>query len=220
MDCTWITAMRTGAATAVSAKYCARKDSEIVGVLACGVQGRTNLEALSLVCPGIKEVRAYDIDGDAQDRYVNEMAGKSAFTVRGAKTPRETVEGADIIVTSGPILKHPTPVIEKSWLKKGVFISPVDFDTYVKPEILAEADRFITDDRAQILYYQSQGYFKTLPPLIDELNDVVAGKIPGRVNNDELIVGMNLGISLLDMGSARLLYDRAKERKKGIELPL
>ena len=49
MDCTWITAMRTGAATAVAAKYLARKDSSTVGIVACGVQGRGNLEALSCV---------------------------------------------------------------------------------------------------------------------------------------------------------------------------
>ncbi|MDQ7823617.1 MAG: ornithine cyclodeaminase family protein [Candidatus Eremiobacteraeota bacterium] len=220
MDCTWITAMRTAAATAVSAKYCARRDSETVAMLACGVQGRTNLEALSLVCPHIKEVRAYDINGSVQERYVKDMGERFNFQVRGASGPEEAVRGSDIIVTSGPIFKHPSPVIEKSWLKKGVFIGPVDFDSYVKPEVLTGADRFITDDRPQILYYQSQGYFLALPERIDELCDVVTGKIPGRTGEEELIVGMNLGISLLDMGTARLVHDKAKALKKGTGLPL
>ena len=65
MDCTWITAYRTGAATALSAKYLARPASQVAGILACGVQGRTNLEALATVFP-IKRVYAYDIVKEAQ----------------------------------------------------------------------------------------------------------------------------------------------------------
>jgi len=49
MDCVWITAYRTGAATALAAKYLARPESEVAGILACGVQGRTNLEALAAI---------------------------------------------------------------------------------------------------------------------------------------------------------------------------
>ena len=61
MDATWITAMRTGAATAVAAGFLARRDAASFGVLGCGVQARTNLEALTVALPGLKEVRAYDI---------------------------------------------------------------------------------------------------------------------------------------------------------------
>ncbi len=72
MDCTWITAMRTGAATAVAAKYLARKDSSTVGIVACGVQGRGNLEALSCVFD-IREVKAYDLYPELTDRFAAEM---------------------------------------------------------------------------------------------------------------------------------------------------
>jgi len=65
MDCIWITAMRTGAATAVAAKYMANMDSSTVGILGCGVQGRTNLNALKIMMPELKDVRAYDISQDA-----------------------------------------------------------------------------------------------------------------------------------------------------------
>jgi ornithine cyclodeaminase/alanine dehydrogenase-like protein (mu-crystallin family) len=220
MDCTWITAMRTGAATAVAAKYCARPDSEVVAIIACGVQGRTNIEALSVVCPGIKTVKAYDIDGESQQRFIREMSEKFPYTVVGVKTPREAVADADIIVTSGPILKHPSPVIEASWLKEGAFISPVDFDSLLTGEALLRADRFFTDDSAQLYYYQSQGYFKILPPSVQELHDVVAGKIPGRGAGHEIVISMNLGISLLDMGTARTIYDKSMEMGRGVKLPL
>src|SRR5262245_60467159 len=60
MDCTWITAQRTGAATAVAAKHLARKDSRNIGIIACGVQGRSNLEALACLFQ-IQKVVAYDL---------------------------------------------------------------------------------------------------------------------------------------------------------------
>ena len=63
MDCTWITAQRTGAATAVAAKYLARADSESAGILGCGVQGHSNLEALKVLFP-LKKVYAYDKHAD------------------------------------------------------------------------------------------------------------------------------------------------------------
>src|SRR5512137_935301 len=71
MDCTWITAYRTGAASALSAKYLARKQSEVVGILACGVQGRTNLFALAALFP-LKRVYAYDIVPEVQRKYVQD----------------------------------------------------------------------------------------------------------------------------------------------------
>src|SRR3990172_10287835 len=69
MDCTWITAYRTGAASALAAKYLARPESETVGILAFGVQGRTNLEALAALFP-LKHVYAYDILPEVQARFV------------------------------------------------------------------------------------------------------------------------------------------------------
>src|SRR5512141_2108669 len=125
MDCTWITAYRTGAATALAAKYLARPESATAAILACGVQGRTNLEALACTFP-VKRAYAYDIRADARARYVDEMSAKLGIEVIGVKEPREAVEQADLIVTSGPILKHPTPTIEPGWIQPGAFASAVD----------------------------------------------------------------------------------------------
>src|SRR5678810_1323794 len=72
MDCSWITAMRTGAASALSGKFLARPDSKTAGILACGVQGRTNLEALACLF-SIERVYAYDVLPQVQERFVAEM---------------------------------------------------------------------------------------------------------------------------------------------------
>src|SRR5512136_2198452 len=75
MDCAWITAYRTGAATALAAKYLARAESKTAGILACGVQGRTNLEALKVLFP-IERAFAYDIHPDRQAEYAKEMTAR------------------------------------------------------------------------------------------------------------------------------------------------
>ena len=160
MDCIWITAMRTGAATAVAAKYLANLDSRTIGILGCGVQGRTNLEALKIVIPALKDVRAYDISKDAADKYAEEMKRKTGLNIEIVKTPKEAVEDSDVIVTACPILKESNPAIEFEWLRPGVFASPVDFDSYFKKSAFEHCDKFVTDDREQCLYYKSLGYFQ------------------------------------------------------------
>ncbi|MGE5198962.1 MAG: ornithine cyclodeaminase family protein, partial [Rhodospirillaceae bacterium] len=106
MDCTWITAYRTAAASALSAKHLARRDSSTVGILACGVQGRSHLEALATVFP-LTKVFAYDTLRSAQDRFVADMGARLGIEVLGVDHPKEAVVESDLVVTSGPILKHP-----------------------------------------------------------------------------------------------------------------
>src|SRR5947209_18638389 len=174
MDATWITAARTGAVSAVSARYLANPRSKSLAVLGCGVQGRTQLEALELVCRDLSEVRAFDVRADAQAAYVDEMRRRYPnLTFVPAGGPREAVEGADLVVTAGPILKHPQPVIEASWLRPGVLGLPIDFDSYWTVGALQSADRFYVDDARQFEYYREDGYFGGAPAPDGGLGDVV-----------------------------------------------
>jgi len=129
MDASWITAMRTGAATAVAAKYLARPQSSSVGIIACGVQGRSNLEALACLF-NIDTVMAFDVYPQVAEKYAAEMRAKLGIPIEVVATAKAAVRDMDIVVTSGPILKSPNPVIPADWLKPGGFASPVDFDSY------------------------------------------------------------------------------------------
>ena len=220
MDCIWITAMRTGAATAVAAKYLANLDSRTIGILGCGVQGRTNLEALKIIIPGLKDVRAYDISKDAADKYAEEMKRKTGLNIEIVKTPKEAVEDLDVIVTAGPILKEPNPAIEFDWLKPGVFASPVDFDSYFKKSAFEHSDKFVTDDREQCLYYKSLGYFQHISEIYADLGEIAAGSKPGRENRDERIICANLGLAMDDMVTAVKIYKKAVENNIGTWLEL
>lgn len=219
MDCTWITAYRTGAATALSAKYLARPDSEVAGILACGVQGRTNLLALSTLFP-IKRVYAYDPEAETQRRYVEEMTAQLGVEVIGVQEPRAAVTESDLVVTSGPILKHPAPTIQPNWLQPGAFGSAVDFDSYWTAGALAQIDKLATDDHAQFHYYRQAGYFKTTPDPYADLGELAAGLRPGREGRNERTLAMNLGLALDDMAVAPEIYRRARERGLGVWLPL
>jgi len=220
MDCTWITAKRTGAATAVAAKYLAREDSKRLGILGCGVQGRSNLEALMVICKGLEEVKAYDVNAGNLHRYVNEMTAKYGIKVVPVDSPRKAVENCDIVVTAGPILKHPQPVIEASWFKGGGFACSLDFDSYWKPEAMYSMDKFCTDDRKQLKYYKEQGYFSNIPEVYTELSELVSGKKAGRENATERIMSMNLGLAIEDMATAILVCKKAKKARTGTKLPL
>ncbi|MGQ9672210.1 MAG: ornithine cyclodeaminase family protein [Candidatus Aminicenantales bacterium] len=219
MDCTWITAKRTGAATAVAAKYLARAESRVCGVLGCGVQGRSNLEALRVLFP-IERVLAYDIHREAQARYVEEMRERFNLDVIAAEEPRRAVADCDIVVTAGPILKTPHATIQPGWLAKGTFASLVDFDSYWDRAALQEVDKFCTDDLPQLEYYRSLGYFQGIPPIYAELAELVAGRKPGRLRSEERTMTCNLGLALDDMATAPLVYRKALEKGIGTWLSL
>jgi len=220
MDCIWITAMRTGAATAVAAKYLANRDSNTIGILGCGVQGRTNLEALKIILPELSEVKAYDISPDAVNLYAEEMGPKTGLDIKIVKTPKEAVENSDVIVTAGPILKEPNPAIEFDWLKPGVFASPVDFDSYFKKSVFKGCEKFVTDDREQCLYYKSLGYFQHVSKIYADLGEIAAGTKPGRENRNEIIICANLGLAIDDMVTAIKIYRKAVDSNIGIWLDL
>jgi len=219
MDCTWITGKRTGAATALAARYLARPDSETAGILACGVQGRTNLEALAALFP-IKQVYAYDILPESQERYIAEMSDLFDFEIIGVAEPRDAVVDSDLVVTSGPILHHPIPTIQADWLKPGAFGSAVDFDSYWTPASLAQMDKISTDDHDQFRYYRSIDYFQQTPDPYADLGEIVVGQKPGRESKEERILAMNLGLAIDDMAVAPEIFRCASERGIGTWLPL
>lgn len=219
MDCTWITAKRTGAATAVAAKYLARPDSKVVGILGCGVQGRSNLEALNVLFR-LERILAYDINPAALNLYVEEMTAKFGLKIVPAREPKEAVSGCDIVVTAGPILKIPHATIKPGWFEAGAFASLIDYDSYWHPDALREVDKFCTDDIPQLEYCKTIGYFQNIPPVYADLGELVTAGKPGRESAGERTMACNLGLALDDMATAPLVYRLALERGVGTWLPL
>jgi len=219
MDATWVTAKRTGAATALAAKFLARPGSRTAGVLGCGVQGKSNIEALRKVL-SLERIIAYDKDPGATERFLEEIRKDGGIEVIAARTPFEAVKGCDVVVTAGPITKVPHATIQPGWIGPGTFASLVDYDSYWDPRALAEADKFCTDDLRQLEYAKSMGYFKSIPPVYAELGDLVSGRKAGRESEAERTIACNLGLALDDMATAPLVYRKALGLGIGTWLPL
>ena len=219
MDCTWITAQRTGAATAVAAKFLARPESSTVGILGCGVQGRSNLEALKVIFP-LTKAYAYDTHPERAAGYARELSAQLGIEVAPVSDPKQAVASSDIVVTAGPILRTPHATIQRGWLREGAFASLVDFDSYWHPAALHEVDKFCTDDVPQLHHYRDIGYFQNIPPIHADLGELVTGRKPGRQKAEERTIACNLGLALDDMATAPLIYQRALEKGIGTWLPL
>jgi ornithine cyclodeaminase/alanine dehydrogenase len=219
MDCVWITAMRTAAATAVAARRLARPESAVLGILGCGVQGKTNTEALNVDFT-LEKVMAYDIDPKVTAGFKDEIQSRFNIEVIPVESPREAVVGCDMVLTAGPILKIPHATIQAGWMDSGAFASLVDFDSYWHPDALKEVDKFCTDDIAQLLHYKEAGYFQEIPPIHADLGELVFGNKSGRETKNERTIACNLGLAMDDMAVAPTIYNRAVEAGIGTWLSL
>ena len=217
MDGVWITAKRTGAATALSAKHLARPDSQVVGILGCGVQGRSNLEALNILFP-LTQVMAYDPSPQQLDAFTAEAAAQGLEVVKAGE-PREAVDGCDLVVTAG-VSRPRHRTIKPGWLNEGAFASLLDLDAYWEDAALQEVDKFTTDDLPQMEHYQAMGHFQGIPAIHATLGEIAAGKKPGRQTEKERTIAANIGAAMADMATAVLVHRRAVERGLGRWLPL
>ena len=219
MDGVWMTAKRTGAASVISARYLARPESSVMGMLGCGVQGRSHVEALKVRFP-LEKVMAYDASEDARNQYAGEISAKFELEVVPVQTPQEAVTGCDIVVTAGPMVQPPHATILPGWLDEGAFASLVDYDSYWQPAAMRETDIFCTDDTNQFRAVQQTGYFKGIPDLQADLGELVTGQKPGRQTPAQRTMTANLGLALDDMAVAPLIYQKAKDKGIGTWLDL
>lgn len=218
MDCRWITAMRTGAVSGLAAEYLARPDSELLGILGCGVQAKTNLEAILVTCPNIKKVLVFDIIPENAKKFAKEMGAKFNLEIIPVAKRKEAVVDSDIIVTAGALVEN--RVIEAGWFKEGALACPVDIDVMWKPEALQIADKYYVDDISQHKYFQELGYCKDVPKIYGDLGMLITKKVKGRENDSERIISLNIGLALDDIAVAHKVYDKALKNDIGSILPL
>ncbi|MHA1838552.1 MAG: ornithine cyclodeaminase, partial [Candidatus Ranarchaeia archaeon] len=224
MDGTLISAMRTGAATGVGAKYLARKDSEIVAIIGCGVQARTQIASLKEVIPSISEVRGYDIRYEAAQAFANEIAEKYHITGKAAKTPREAVEGADIIVT---VTVADEPIVKNAWVKKGSFFAHVGSYQEEEFAVVQNSDKLVVDDWEQVLHRKTpvlalmaeKGLISP-SDIHANIGEIILGQKPGRETPEERIFYAPIGMGSEDVAVATYVYNKAKRLGIGRTLPL
>ncbi len=210
MDCRWITAVRTAAVSAITAKFCASKGSTSLGVIGCGVQGRMTLGALKEIVPTLSKVSAYDINPEASKRYKADLEKETGVEITPVKSVEEAAKGSDLILTATQRLSK--PLVKNEWFKPGALGMGLEASRAWYGDAILKADKFVTDSWEQTEHFHEQGAFpEGMPKLYAELGEIVAGKKKGRENQKERILAINIGLALEDVIVADYVYKKAEK---------
>jgi ornithine cyclodeaminase/alanine dehydrogenase-like protein (mu-crystallin family) len=219
MDGTWITAVRTAAVSAVTAKYCARQDSKVLGVVGAGVQGYYNLLAIKEVLPGLEKVKITDIKREAAEKYKAELSSKAGVDIIVCDEVGEVAQGSDIIVTATQRLSK--PIIKNEWFEPGCLGLGLEASRAWEGDAILGADKFVTDDWGQTQSFHAQGAFPGgLPTSYCELGSIINGECKGRDSSDQRILAINIGLALEDILMADYLYRSAQKKGDCPTIPL
>jgi alanine dehydrogenase len=222
-DGTWITTMRTGAASGIASKYLAREDASVLALVGAGVQAETQLEAI-LKVRKIKKVKLYDIVRAISERFVKKYKHlKLDFKI--CDTVKECVEGADIICTVTPVRK---PIVKSAWVKKGAHINAMGADAPGKEELepaLVKRSKIVIDDwdqashSGEINVPLAKGIISK-GDIHAEIGDVVTGKKKGRNSPNDITIFDSTGLGVQDLTTANIVYKIAKKKKLGTWLQI
>ena len=219
MDSIEITIQRTGAATAVAAKYLARTDANTATIFGCGNQGRIQLKALKEILP-LEQVYAFDLNRYAAEKYALEMAQELSIRVTPEADLDQAVASSDVVVTCTPARKA---VLHKAWVRPGTFIAAVGADSPDKQELetsLLRGNKVVVDILAQCaqvgeLHHALEAGLMVQEDVHGELADVITGKVTGRTSDEEITIYDATGTALQDVAGAALCYEKAMDLGKG-----
>lgn len=217
-----ITIQRTGAATAVAAKYLAKKSSKKLAVIGCGNQGKVSMEMLSSIFP-LTEIRLFDMESDNAQKLQAEASRIALKDVRVCATVQEAVKEADIIITCTPSKR---PFLTRNMVSPGAFIAAVGADNEDKQELeeaLVADSQLVTDVTAQCatigeLHHAIQRQMMTREDANAQLGEIVAGRKPGRSSDEDIIVFDSTGMALQDVASAAIVFEKALANNKSLKV--
>lgn len=219
MDASWITAARTGASAAVAARRLAPADAETLAVIGPGVVGRASVAAMQEVMPKVKCVRAFAPHRETAERFAREVSELHSIEVERAPSANAAVAGAGVVITAAPWprAKGQAP-LDAAALQEVAFCCALDLDSTVSAEAASAASRVFADDVATFESHRQHGFFQGWPKPM-ELSHVVAGTLPAR-QADQRVICANLGLGIYDVVVARRVFEVARQRGIGTELPL
>jgi alanine dehydrogenase len=222
LDGTYITHVRTGAAGAVAASVLARKDSDTVGLIGAGSQGRMQVLGLHQIFR-LKKVAVFDQVESSRINYASEMSELLGIEVQAVDNARDAVIDADIIVTVTP---SRLAIVKNEWITDGVHINAIGADAPGKqeldPRIMPRA-KIVVDSLAQcrvigeIQHALSQGLIKE-DDVHAEIGQVLNGEKSGRENDEEITLFDSTGLAVQDIAAANVVYRLAREKNIGVNV--
>ena len=215
IDASVITDMRTGAVTAIGAKYLARKNSRILGHIGARGTAYWNVRLMDKLFD-FEEIRVHSRRKESRDAFAGRLERDLGKKIIVTEDWESCVRGADIIVEASRLVA-PEPLLKTEWIKRGALIMPYGTMSAVELSLADIADKFLMDDFGQA----RAGQFGALKPLFDagklhpgryhaEIGQVVAGLKPGRESDEETILFWHRGLSLSDIALGHAMLEKGK----------
>ncbi len=225
IEADWLGRLRTGAASGVATKFMARADAQVLGLIGSGGQAFTQAVAVCAVRP-IRHVRVFGRDAARRAAFAEALQAAVSAEVLAVADPRDAIEPADVVVT---MTSAASPVFDGAWLKTGAHVNAAGSNHLKRREIdgttVARAARVVADSVEQarlesgdLAAAVTEGVLRWEDVI--EFTDVVCGRVAGRGAIDEITLFESHGLSAWDIATAQRVYDLARERGLGLELPL
>jgi len=225
MEGTYITAMRTGAAGGVAAKYLARKDAKTVGIFGTGVQARTQLLAVNEV-RDVEKVYAFDILANQSRKFAEEMNKAIGADIKTVNSPEIVVKKSEIIVTA---TTSRTPVFDGKLLKQGTQINAIgsfrpdarelDDNAILRSKVVVDSKEAALAEAGDIVIPLKDNVINETH-IYAEIGEIITGKKHGRISDDEITLFKSVGLGVQDAAAAHLAYKNAREAGVGFEAEL
>ena len=224
MDSASITALRTGAATAVAAKLLARRDARRATVVGCGVQGEIQLAAVA-AARALARAGVFDAEPARADALAARAGDALGIPVEAASDLGAALRASDLCVTC---TNARAPFVAAGDVAPGTFIAAVGADNRGKQELdpaLVASATVVVDSLEQCaeigeIQHALAAGLMTREQVHGELADLVAGRRPGRTRDDEITIFDSSGVALEDVAAAVVVYERARALGRGTEVKL
>ena len=214
--------LRTGAASGVATKYLAREDATTLGIYGAGWQAESQLEAIAAVRK-LDRIVVHSRTEESRKAFAEKMGERLGLEIETTHAPEEPA-AQDIVVT---VTSSVEPILQGEWLKPGAHVNAAGsnflFKTEIDRDVVKRASLVTMDSREELgleagNLLQAVETGAVLPEAIRELGQVIAGQLEARRSPEDITLFVSQGLALEDLGAARLVYDRARERNVGREI--
>lgn len=213
LDGNWITDIRTGAQSAVAAKFLASA-TDILTIIGAGIQG-INTAICMLEQFDIKKINVIDLDESAINNFKNIIKEKYSIKIESLDSKEQAIRESDVIVT---VTTADKPLVEENWVKPGALVSTAGSYQELSEDLIFKADKLFVDHmeqnihRGEFSHYFEEGKL-AVDDIAGEIGDVINNKVKGRENSKERIIISPIGMGCLDIAIATNIYNKLKESK-------